>query len=172
MPYQGSLVALITPFTNGEVDEKQLRELVDFQIEGGTNGLVPCGTTGEATTMDDAEWAKVVSVVVDQARGRVPVMAGTGTNDTRKTVKLTKKAKELGADAALVVTPYYNKPTPEGVYLHFKAIADAVDLPMVLYNIPGRTGSNVPAETIVRIAKEIPSVVGVKEASEIGRAHV
>jgi 4-hydroxy-tetrahydrodipicolinate synthase len=165
MPYRGSLVALITPFTNGEVDEKQLRELVDFQIDGGTNGLVPCGTTGEATTMDDAEWARVVSVVVDQARGRVPVMAGTGTNDTRKTVKLTKKAKELGADAALVVTPYYNKPTPEGVYLHFKAIADAVDLPLVLYNIPGRTGSNVPAETIVRIAKEIPSVVGVKEAS-------
>jgi 4-hydroxy-tetrahydrodipicolinate synthase len=165
MPFRGSLVALITPFRNGEVDEKSLRALVDLQIEGGTRGLVPCGTTGETPTLSDDEQTRVIEVVVDQARGRVPVMAGTGSNDTRKTIKYTKHAKELGADAALVVTPYYNKPTPEGVYLHFKAIAEAVDLPMVLYNIPGRTGSAVPNETIIRIAKEIPSVVGVKEAT-------
>jgi 4-hydroxy-tetrahydrodipicolinate synthase len=165
MTFAGSYVALITPFRNGEIDEPRLRELVDFQIKGGTNGLVPCGTTGEAATMSDDEVYRVIEVVVDQARGRVPVMAGTGANDTRKTIKYTKHAKELGADAALIVTPYYNKPTPEGVYQHFKAIGEACDLPVILYNIPGRTGSNVPPETIVRIAKEIPTVVGVKEAS-------
>ena len=165
MTFAGSYVALITPFRDGEIDEPRLRELVDFQIKGGTNGLVPCGTTGEAATMSDEEVDRVISIVVDQAGGRVPVMAGTGSNDTRKTIKYTKHAKELGADAALIVTPYYNKPTPEGVYQHFKALADACDLPLVLYNIPGRTGSNVPPETIVRIAKEIPTVVGVKEAS-------
>jgi 4-hydroxy-tetrahydrodipicolinate synthase len=165
MTYAGSYVALITPFRNGDVDETRLRELVDFQIKGGTNGLVPCGTTGEAATMSDEEVDRVVAIVVDQARGRVPVMAGTGSNDTAKTIKYTRHAKELGADAALIVTPYYNKPTPEGVYQHFKAIGQACDLPQVLYNIPGRTGSNVLPETIVRIAREIPTVVGVKEAS-------
>jgi 4-hydroxy-tetrahydrodipicolinate synthase len=165
MTFAGSYVALITPFRNGEIDEARLRELVDFQIEGGTSGLVPCGTTGEAATMSDDEVNRVIEVVVDQARGRVPVIAGTGSNDTRKTIKYTKHAKELGADAALIVTPYYNKPTPEGIYQHFKAIGQACDLPSVLYNIPGRTGSNVPPETIVRIAREIPTVVGVKEAS-------
>lgn len=165
MTYAGSYVALITPFSNGQIDEPTLRQLVDVQIEGGTSGLVPCGTTGEAATMSDQEQWRVIEIVVEQARGRVPVMAGTGANDTAKTIKYTQHAKELGADAALVVTPYYNKPTPEGVFQHFKAIAAACDLPLVLYNIPGRTGSNVPAETIVRIAREIPSVKGVKEAS-------
>jgi 4-hydroxy-tetrahydrodipicolinate synthase len=163
--FQGSLVALITPFRNGTVDEPKLRELVDLQIAGGTNGLVPCGTTGEAATMSDEEQWRVIEIVVEQANGRVPVMAGTGTNDTAKTIKYTKHAKELGADAALIVTPYYNKPTPEGVYQHFKAIHEATGLPSVLYNIPGRTGANVPPETIIRIANEIPTVVGVKEAS-------
>ena len=165
MSYQGSLVALITPFRNGTVDEAKLRELVDFQIASGTNGLVPCGTTGEAATMSDDEVDRVIEIVVDQARGRVPIIAGTGANDTRKTIKYTEHARERGADAALIVTPYYNKPTPEGVYQHFKAIGQACDLPVILYNIPGRTGSNVPPETIVRIAREIPTVVGVKEAS-------
>jgi 4-hydroxy-tetrahydrodipicolinate synthase len=165
MTFAGSYVALITPFSNGKIDEAKLRKLVDFQIEGGTTGLVPCGTTGEAATMSDEEQWRVIEIVVEQAKGRVPVMAGTGSNDTAKTIKYTKHAKELGATSALIVTPYYNKPTPEGVYQHFKAIAEAVDLPLVLYNIPGRTGSNVPAETIVRIAKEIPNVKGVKEAS-------
>ena len=165
MPYSGSLVALITPFKNGEIDEPRLRELVDFQIKGGTKALVPCGTTGETPTLSDEEQSRVVEIVVEQANGRVPVVVGTGTNDTRKTIKNNKHAKELGASAALVVTPYYNKPTPGGVYLHFKAIADACDLPMILYNIPGRTGSNVPADTIVRISKEIPAVIGVKEST-------
>jgi 4-hydroxy-tetrahydrodipicolinate synthase len=165
MTFSGSLVALITPFKNGEVDEPKLRELVDFQIQGGTKGLVPCGTTGETPTLSDEEQHRVVEIVIDQAKGRVPVVVGTGSNDTRKTIKANKHAKALGADAALVVTPYYNKPTPEGVYQHFRAIAEACDLPMILYNIPGRTGSNVPAEMIVRIAKEIPAVVGVKEAT-------
>ena len=164
MPYQGSFVALITPFRDGEVDEGQLRKLVDFQIESGTNGLVPCGTTGEAATMTEEEQFRVIEVVIDQANGRVPIVAGTGTNDTRKTVKYTKHAKELGADAALVVSPYYNKPTPEGLYLHYRAIIEATDLPLVVYNVPGRTAGNVLPETILRLTK-FPSVVAVKEAS-------
>ncbi len=165
MAYKGSFVAMITPFRNGEIDEPKVRELVDFLIAGGTNGLVPVGTTGEAATMTEEEQFRVVEIVVDQARGRVPVVAGSGTNDTAKTIKYTKHAKALGADGALIVTPYYNKPTPEGVYQHFRAIAEAVDLPLVLYNVPSRTGSNVLPETVVRIAREIPSVVAVKEAS-------
>jgi 4-hydroxy-tetrahydrodipicolinate synthase len=163
--YQGSLVALITPFRHGSIDEKALRELVELQLAAGTNAIVPCGTTGEATTMSDEEQWRVIEIVVDQVNGRVPVIPGTGTNDTNKTIKYTKHAKELGATAALVVTPYYNKPTPEGVFQHFRAIHEATGFPTILYNIPGRTGSNVPAETIVRIANEIPTVVAVKEAS-------
>jgi 4-hydroxy-tetrahydrodipicolinate synthase len=164
MPYQGSFVALITPFRDGEVDEGQVRKLVDFQIENGTNGIVPCGTTGEAATMTEEEQFRVIEVVIDQANGRVPIIAGTGTNDTRKTIKYTKHAKELGADAALVVSPYYNKPTPEGLYQHYRAIVEATDLPLVVYNVPGRTAGNVLPETILRLA-QFPSVVAVKEAS-------
>ncbi len=164
MSYAGSYVALITPFVNGRVEEKQLRHLVDFQIEGGTNGIVPCGTTGEAATMSEDEQFRVIEVVIDQARGRVPIIAGTGTNDTAKTIKYTKHAKELGANAALIVSPYYNKPTPEGLFQHYRAITDACDLPVVLYNVPARTSSNMAPEVVIRLSR-IQSIVAVKEAS-------
>ncbi|TAK24911.1 MAG: 4-hydroxy-tetrahydrodipicolinate synthase [Chloroflexota bacterium] len=164
MSYAGSYVALITPFTKGQVDEKQLRSLVDFQIENGTNGIVPCGTTGEAATMSEDEQFRVIGIVIDQVRGRVPVIAGTGTNDTAKTSKYTKHAKELGANAALIVTPYYNKPTAEGQYQHYRAITEATDLPIVLYNVPGRTAINMAPETVVRLSM-IRTIVAIKEAS-------
>jgi 4-hydroxy-tetrahydrodipicolinate synthase len=164
MGFSGSYVAMITPFKDGRVDEFKLRELVEFQIAGGTNGLVPCGTTGEAATMTEDEQFRVIEVVIQQAKGRVPIIAGTGTNDTAKTIKFTKHAKELGADAALVVSPYYNKPTPEGLYQHYRAIAERGGLPIVLYNVPGRTASNMMPETVIRISK-VPGVVGIKEAS-------
>ncbi|MBM4418282.1 MAG: 4-hydroxy-tetrahydrodipicolinate synthase [Chloroflexi bacterium] len=164
MSYAGSYVALITPFVDGRVEEKQLRHLVDFQIDGGTNGIVPCGTTGEAATMSEEEQFRVIEVVIDQARGRVPIIAGTGTNDTAKTIKYTKHAKDLGANAALIVSPYYNKPTPEGLFQHYRAITDACDLPVVLYNVPGRTASNMAPEVIIRLSR-IRSIVAVKEAS-------
>lgn len=162
----GTITALVTPFLeNGEVDVQSLRKLVEFQIKGGIDGIVPCGSTGEAATMDFEEMKLVIKTVVDVVRKRVPVIAGAGSNDTKKAIKLSQIAKEAGAGALLHVTPFYNKPTPKGLVAHFKAIATAVDLPIILYNVPGRTGSNVSAETTLRIAKEVPSVVGVKEAS-------
>lgn len=164
MGFAGSYVAMITPWKDGKIDEPKLRELVEFQIKGGTNGLVPTGTTGEAATMSEEEQLRVIEVVVEQANKRVPIIAGTGTNDTAKTIKLTKAAKKIGADAALVVSPYYNKPTPEGLYQHYKAIAEQGGLPIVLYNVPGRTASNMMPEAVIRIS-EIPGVVGIKEAS-------
>lgn len=164
MGFAGSYVAMITPWKDGRIDEPKLRELVEFQIKGGTNGLVPTGTTGEAATMSEEEQFRVIEVVVEQANKRVPIIAGTGTNDTAKTIKLTKAAKKIGADAALVVSPYYNKPTPEGLYQHYKAIAEQGGLPIVLYNVPGRTASNLMPEAVIRIS-EIPGVVGIKEAS-------
>lgn len=164
MTYSGSFVAMITPFRNGEVDEAGLRKLVDFQIENGTNGLVPCGTTGEAATMSEDEQFRVIEVVVQHTAGRVPVVAGTGTNDTAKTISFTKRAKAVGANGALIVTPYYNKPTQEGLYQHFMAIADATDLPIMLYNVPGRTSVNMLPETVIRLSKH-PRIVAVKEAS-------
>ena len=160
----GSFTALITPFRHGAVDEAALRQLVEFQIAAGTGGLVPCGTTGEAATMTEAEQERVIAAVVEQAAGRVPVVAGTGTNGTAATIERTARARALGADAALVVTPYYNKPTQEGLYAHFAAVAEAVDLPLVLYNVPGRTGVNLLPETVVRLAA-LPGIVAVKEAS-------
>jgi 4-hydroxy-tetrahydrodipicolinate synthase len=160
----GAFTALITPFRNGTVDEPALRSLVDFQIGGGIDGLVPCGTTGEAATMTDAERDRVISIVVEQAAGRVPVLAGTGSNGTATTIEQTARARALGVDGALIVTPYYNKPTQEGLYAHFTAIADAVDLPIILYNVPGRTGVNLLPETVVRLAGH-PRIVGIKEAS-------
>ncbi|MGH2535576.1 MAG: 4-hydroxy-tetrahydrodipicolinate synthase [Thermomicrobiales bacterium] len=162
--FTGSFTALITPFRHGEIDEPALRRLVDFQIANGASGLVPCGTTGESVTMTAAEHARVVEVVIDQAAGRLPVIAGTGTNNTRVTIEQTRHARSAGADAALVVVPYYNKPTQEGLYRHYAAIAEASDLPLVLYNVPGRTGINMQPETILRLA-EIPTIVAVKEAS-------
>ncbi len=162
--YSGSFVAMITPFKNGKLDEQKIAELTEYHIRNGTNGLVPCGTTGEAVTLSDEEHLRVVQIVIETARGRVPVVAGTGTNSTDKTIKLTRAVAKLGADAALVVTPYYNKPTQEGLYLHYKAINDAVDLPIVAYNVPGRTSVNMVAETTVRISR-LRNVVAVKEAA-------
>lgn len=160
----GAMTALITPFRHDEIDEQALRRLVDFQIEAGIDALVPCGTTGESVTMTESEQERVIAVVAEQAAGRVPVIAGTGSNNTRMTIERTRRARAIGADAALVVVPYYNKPTQEGLYAHYAAIAEAVDLPLVLYNVPGRTGINMAPATTLRLA-EIPSIVAVKEAS-------
>jgi 4-hydroxy-tetrahydrodipicolinate synthase len=160
----GAFTALITPFRHGETDEPALRRIVEFQIAEGITGLVPCGTTGESVTMTPTEHDRVIEIVVEQAAGRVPVIAGTGTNDTRTTIERTRHARKAGADAALVVVPYYNKPTQEGMYRHFAAIAEAIDLPVVLYNVPGRTGVNMTPETVLRLA-ELPTVTAIKEAS-------
>ena len=160
----GCYTALITPFRDDRIDESALSALVERQIAGGVSGLVPCGTTGEAPALSASEWDRVVSLVIESADNRVPVLAGTGSNDTATAVERTRRAWILGADGALVVTPYYNRPTQEGLYRHFDAIAEAVNLPIVLYNVPGRTGVNLLPETAVRLAT-IPGVVGIKEAS-------
>jgi 4-hydroxy-tetrahydrodipicolinate synthase len=160
----GCYTALITPFRDGLIDETALRALVQRQIAGGVSGLVPCGTTGEAPALSASEWDRVVSVVVETASGSVPVLAGTGSNNTATVIERTRRARTLGADGALVVTPYYNRPTQDGLYRHFVAIAEAVELPLVLYNVPGRTGVNLLPETVVRLS-DIASIVGIKEAS-------
>jgi 4-hydroxy-tetrahydrodipicolinate synthase len=160
----GSHVAIVTPFRKGKVDERALGDLIEWQIAKGTNGIVPCGTTGESATLTHEEHNRVIELTVEVVRGRVPVMAGTGSNSTDEAISLTKHAKQAGADAALLITPYYNKPTQEGLYRHYKAIAEAVDLPLVLYNIPGRTGVNMLPSTIARLAAT-KNVVGVKEGS-------
>jgi 4-hydroxy-tetrahydrodipicolinate synthase len=162
--FKGSMVAIVTPFRNGAVDEEKLRELVEFQIEGGTDAIVPCGTTGEASTLDNEEHDRVIRIVVEQVNKRVPVIAGTGTNFTNEAIELTEHARMIGADGALLVTPYYNKPSQEGLYRHYKAVAEAVALPQILYNVPGRTGVNLLPETVARLA-EISNIVAMKEAS-------
>jgi len=162
--FRGSIVAIITPFKNGSVDEESLRELVEFQIANGTDGIVPCGTTGEASTLDYEEHYRVIEIVVNQVYKRVPVIAGTGSNSTKEAIELTEHAKKIGADGALLVTPYYVKPTQEGLYRHYKAIAEAVSLPQVLYNVPGRTSVNLLPETVARLA-DIPNIVAIKEAT-------
>ncbi|TWU13258.1 4-hydroxy-tetrahydrodipicolinate synthase [Symmachiella macrocystis] len=162
--FAGLTVALVTPFRDGAVDEAALRKLVDFQIEQGADCVSPVGTTGESPTLSHEEHEQVISTVCDQAAGRIKVMAGTGSNSTAEAIRLTRFAKNAGADAALLVAPYYNKPTQEGFFLHYQAIAEAVDIPLVLYNIPGRTAKNIEAETIVRLA-EIPNIVAVKEST-------
>jgi 4-hydroxy-tetrahydrodipicolinate synthase len=162
--FSGSIVALITPFKDGQVDEETYRELVEFQIENGTRAISPCGTTGESATLSFEEHKRVIKIAVEAVNKRVPVIAGTGANNTAEAIELTEYAKQAGADASLLVSPYYNKPTQEGLYLHYKAIADAVPFPQVLYNVPGRTGSNMLAETTARLA-ELPEVVAIKEAS-------
>lgn len=162
--FKGSIVAIVTPFKNGEVDEESLRELVEFQIENGTDGIVPCGTTGEASTLDYDEHDRVIEIVVHQAKKRVPVIAGTGSNSTKEAIEITEHAKRVGADGALLVTPYYNKPSQEGLYRHYKSVAEAVALPQILYNVPGRTGVNMLPQTVARLA-EIPNIVGIKEAT-------
>ena len=162
---QGSIVALVTPMTeDGAVDEASLKRLVEFHIEQGTDALVAVGTTGESATLDEDEHCAVIKFIVECVAGRIPVIAGTGANCTREAIHLTQKAKQAGADACLLVTPYYNKPTQEGLYLHYKAIAEAVDIPQILYNVPGRTACDLLPETVGRLAK-IKNIVGVKEAS-------
>ena len=163
--FAGLTVALVTPLKDGAVDEDALRKLVDFQIEAGTETLSPVGTTGESPTLTHDEHERVIRIVCEQAKGRARVMAGTGSNSTAEAIRLTKFAKEVGADGALIVGPYYNKPTQEGFFQHYKAITDAVDIPIVLYNIPGRTAKNIEAETIARIAEACPSLVAVKEST-------
>ncbi len=162
--FKGSIVAIVTPFKDGEVDEEGYRALIEFQIENGTNAIVPCGTTGESATLNMEEHRRVIGIAVEAVNKRVPVIAGTGGNSTSEAIELTRHAKEVGADASLQVTPYYNKPTQEGLYQHFKAIAEAVPLPQVLYNVPGRTGLNMLPGTVARLA-ELSEVVAVKEAS-------
>jgi len=162
--FSGSIVAIVTPFKNGEVDEETFRSLIEFQIENGTSGIVPCGTTGESATLSMTEHCRVIDITVEAVKKRVPVIAGTGGNSTAEAVELTKHAKESGADATLQVAPYYNKPTQEGLYQHFKTIADSVPLPQILYNIPGRTSVNMLPETVARLA-ELPEIVAIKEAS-------
>src|SRR5438128_378858 len=162
--FAGLTVALITPFKGGDVDYDALLRLVDWHVEQGTDGLAPVGTTGESPTLDHEEHERVMGAVVERARGRIKVLPGTGSNSTREAIRLTRFAQRAGANGALMVGPYYNKPTQEGYYRHFAAVAEAVDLPIVLYNIPGRTGSNILPETIARIA-EHPRIVAVKEAT-------
>ncbi len=161
--FQGVFTALITPFRDGAVDERALQELVELQISAGIDGLVPCGSTGEAATLSHAEHRRVVEVVVAAARGRVPVLAGTGSNSTTEAIALTRHAKEAGADGALLISPYYNKPTQEGIVAHYAAVARETAFPLVVYNIPGRTSSNLLPATIGRLA-EIEQIVGVKES--------
>jgi 4-hydroxy-tetrahydrodipicolinate synthase len=162
--FSGTFTALVTPFRNGEVDVEALEGMVEFQIGHGVSGLVPCGTTGETPAMSEAEDRLVVETVVRVANGRVPIIAGTGSNSTDMAIKYTKMAQEEGADGSLQVAPYYNKPTQEGLYRHFAAIAESTELPLVLYNIPGRTGVTISAETMARLA-EIPNIVGVKDST-------
>lgn len=162
--FTGSFVAIVTPFKNGKIDEKTYEKLLEFHINNGTNGIVPCGTTGESATLSYEEHKRLVRLTIDIVNGKVPVIAGTGSNSTAEAIELTKSAKEDGADAALVITPYYNKPTQEGLYQHFKAIAEAVDIPIVVYNVPGRTSVSISPETVARLSK-IPAIVAIKEAS-------
>lgn len=162
--FKGSIVAIVTPFKNGAVDSEKLRELVEFQIEGGTDAIVPCGTTGEASTLDYDEHMLVIKSVVEQVNKRVPVIAGTGSNSTAEAIELTQLAKDAGVDGCLLVTPYYNKPTQEGLYLHYKAVAEGVAIPQILYNVPGRTGVNLLPETVARLAL-IKNIVAIKEAT-------
>jgi 4-hydroxy-tetrahydrodipicolinate synthase len=163
--FQGSIVALVTPFRGGKVDEPTLKKLVEMHVAQGTDGIVPCGTTGESPTLSHDEHKRVVEIVIEAARGRLHVIAGTGSNATSEAIELTAHAKKAGATGALVVNPYYNKPTQEGLYRHFRAVAEAVDIPILAYNIAGRTAVNVETDTLVRIVKDCPNIVGVKEAS-------
>ncbi len=163
--FQGSLVAMVTPFRDGKVEEAKLRELVEFHVKHGTDGLVPCGTTGESPTLSHAEHKRVIEIVIEAAARRIPVIAGTGSNSTAEAIDMTVHAAKAGADGALLVSPYYNKPTQQGLYEHFRAIAQAApELPLILYNIQSRTGVNIETDTVARLA-EIPNIVGVKEAS-------
>jgi 4-hydroxy-tetrahydrodipicolinate synthase len=162
--FSGAISAIITPFRDGAVDEIALRDLVEWEIHSGVDGIVPCGSTGESATLTHDEHEQVIKVVVDQTKRRVPVIAGTGSNSTAEAIRLTAFAREVRADGALLISPYYNKPTQDGIYRHYKAISDAVDLPLIVYNIPGRTGSNIAPETFARLC-EVKNIVAIKESS-------
>ncbi len=162
--FHGTMTALVTPFSNGKIDEEAFRAHLERQIEAGVNGVVPAGTTGEAATLSFDEHKQVIRIAVEQVAGRVPVIAGTGSNNTAESIELTAAAKTLGADAALLISPYYNKPTQEGIYQHYKAVADAVHIPQVVYNVPGRTHSNILPETVGRLS-HVANIVGIKDAT-------
>ena len=163
--FQGSIVAMVTPFRNGKIDESKVKELVELHVRQGTDGIVPCGTTGESPSLDHDETRQMIEVTVGASAGRIPVIAGTGSNSTAHAIELTKLAAEVGASAALVVNPYYNKPTQEGLYRHFRAVAEATALPIIVYNIQGRTAVNIETPTMERLVRDCPTIVGVKEAS-------
>ena len=163
--FKGSIVAIVTPFSGGKFDEKKFRDLIEFQIKNGTSGIVPCGTTGESATLSFEEHERVIKVTIEQVKKRVPVIAGTGSNSTEEAIALTREAERAGADASLQVSPYYNRPTQTGLYEHFKAVANAVKIPIILYNIASRTGVNIEPETIARLASDCKNIVAVKEAS-------
>jgi 4-hydroxy-tetrahydrodipicolinate synthase len=162
--FKGTYTAIVTPFKDGRIDENGLRKLIDFQIENGIDGIVPAGTTGEAATLDYDEHLRVIEIVVEQAKGRCKVVAGTGSNSTREAIELTQKAEKLGIDGALLASPYYNKPTQEGVYRHYRAIAESTSLKLMLYNVPGRTAGEIGIETCARLAKDCATIVSIKEA--------
>jgi 4-hydroxy-tetrahydrodipicolinate synthase len=164
MLFSGVYTALVTPFANGKIDEKSFQNLIEWQINEGIHGLVPCGTTGESPTLSHEEHKRVVELCIEAARGRVKVIAGTGSNSTEEAIAFTRHAKQAGADGVLLVAPYYNKPTQEGLYQHYRAIHDAVEIPMIIYNIPGRSVINISDETLARLAK-LPNIVGVKDAT-------
>ena len=163
--FEGSYVALVTPFKNDKVDFEKLKELVEFHIKNGTNGIVPCGTTGESATLNYEEHEKVIEVVVKQVAGRIKVVAGTGSNSTAETIEMTAFAKKVGSDGVLLVAPYYNKPTQKGLYLHFKKVADEIDIPIMIYNIQSRTAVNIEPETIAKLHADCKNIVAIKEAS-------
>lgn len=165
MKIQGSIPALITPMKDGAVDEKAFRKFVAWQIKEGSHGLVPVGTTGESPTVTPEEHKRIIEICIEEADGKVPVIAGTGSNNTAEAIEYTEHAKKAGADAALIVVPYYNRPTQDGIYAHFKAIADTVDIPIFIYNVPGRTVANISVETLARLAKDCRNIVGTKDAS-------
>ncbi len=169
--FEGSFVALVTPFKDDEsLDEAKLKELIEFQIDGGIHGIVPCGTTGESPSLSEEEHDQVIELTVETVNGRVPVIAGTGSNSTTRTLRATEHAKAAGADAALIVTPYYNKPNQQGLYAHYMKVADSVDIPIIIYNVPGRCGTDILSDTVARLAKH-PNIVGLKEATgELKRA--
>lgn len=164
MTFKGSFTALVTPFKDGALDEAALKALIEFQIDNGIDGLVPCGTTGESATLSHEEHNRVIDITIETARGRVPVIAGTGSNSTEETIMLTRHAEEAGADGALIISPYYNKPTQDGLYEHYKVVAESTKLPILLYNVPGRTALNMTAETVARLS-HVDGIVGIKEAT-------
>lgn len=165
MQLTGAFTALVTPFKNDQIDEERYRQLIEWQIQEGIHGLVPCGTTGESATLSHEEHQRVIRICIDQVKGRVPVIAGAGSNNTKEAIELARFAKQAGADAILLITPYYNRPTQEGLFEHFKAVTSAAPVPTLVYNVPSRTGVNVLPATIARMYKELPQIIGIKEAT-------